>query len=315
MESSEGGMYCLVHIAGRKVRTRRISSSNSPVWNESFQFKVSDQVLRHLKLHVQLLKYSYVGQDTNYGYAKVEPEIVKGPEGARQSWLKYKAGEVFVESYILTSDAKQRAFSLTSAHEHGDSNASLPQFEKEIKAKESGQEDISIDEVLRNNEMFMEFYEFLNDFKAPPYLQFFMNYDAFRQFAAMELGVDPNLPEAIDNYFKYRPLTTSQREQLKMIKMDALDLFNRHFLNSDASKYFVDINLDLANRLQSDLKLSDKLTEDGHYAGGPIGPNMFLPVYNWMYDVLKEVYIEKFKASPRFQRYREKSVLYVQVYI
>lgn len=312
MDGADGGMYCLIHIAGRKVRTCRISNSNSPVWNESFQFKVSDQVLKHLKLHVQLLKYSYVGQDTNYGYTKVDPEIVKGPEGAKQSWLKFKAGEVFVESYVLTSSevrpVENRRTSPLVSSEHADSNVSLPQFEKEIKAKEPVREDLSIDEVLQNNEIFMEFYEFLNEFKAPPYLQFFMNYDAFRQFASMELGVDPNVPEAIDNYFKYRALTSTQREQLKMVKMDALDLFNRHFLNSEASKYFIDTNEELLTRLQADLKSSDRLTEDGHYGGsGPIGPNMFLPVYNWMYGVLREVYLEKFKASPRFQRYCERS--------
>lgn len=303
MDGADGGMYCLIHIAGRKVRTRRISNSDSPVWNESFQFKVSDQVLKHLKLHVQLLKYSYVGQDTNCGYAKVDPEIVKGPEGAKQSWLKFKSGELFVESYIMTTDGKQQR---PTAHEHNDSNVSLPQFE--VKARESAREDVTIDEVLGNNEIFMEFYEFLNEFKAPPYLQFFMNYDAFRQFAAMELGVDPTVPEAIDNYFKYTALTSNQREQLKMIKMDALDLFNRHFLNNEASKYFIDISEDLLSRLQRDLKSSDRLTEDGHYAGtGQIGPNTFLPIYNWMYGVLKEVYLEKFKASPRFQRYCERS--------
>jgi hypothetical protein len=48
-----GGLYCLIHIAGRKVRTRRISSSSSPLWNETFQL----YKLLHLMLFIFLVKF------------------------------------------------------------------------------------------------------------------------------------------------------------------------------------------------------------------------------------------------------------------
>lgn len=297
----EGGLYCLIHIAGRKVKTRRVQAGASPIWNESYQFKVSDSVLSHMRIHVQLLRYSFVGPDASLGFAKVSPEPVASAADAKQHWLAFSEGQVFVETFILSGGEPAAAAAAAAPAEVG-----LPAPGGERRGAAAAA-DLTIDAIFANNELFMEFHEYLNEFKAPPYLQFFMNYDAFRQFTAMELGVDPAVPEAIDNYFRYRRLVPAQIEQLKMIKLDAMDLFNGHFAG-DTAKYAVAVSEPLLVQLQTDLRTSDRVDDGLRFCGtGPIGPNLFLPVHRWVYGVLKEVYFAKFKESEMFQRYCQRN--------
>lgn len=290
VDGDEGGFYCIIHIAGRKVKTRRIENPNSPIWNEIFQFKVSDQVLSHLQVHIQLCRYSYVGKDSTFGFAKISPESVESPEYGKQAWLQFKKGQVFVESSVIKSSSK----SSTETQKESLGVKPLNMVTSELK----------LDEALKNNEIFMEFYEFMKDFKAPPYLQFFMNFEAYRQFTSMELGIDPNIPEAIDNYFRYRSLSEPQVDQLKLIKNDAQDLFNNHFVIE--SKNYIELNESILNKLKDDLSSSAQVDLTNNYIGnGPIGPNIFIPVYKWIFDILEEVYFEKFKSSTLFKKYHQ----------
>lgn len=264
-----------------------------------FFSKVSDQVLSRLKIHIQLLKYSYVGQDTSLGFAKIQPEDQIEP---KQAWLKYGHCELFVESMIIRGTSKSSTSSMT------DPVQSVPEMKSGSPELLTAidPDTIILDVALQNNELFMEFHDYLSEFKAPPYLQFLMNFDAFRQFTAMELGVDPKLPEAIDNYFKSGELSQVQKDQLKMIKHDAFDLFNTHFGPVESAKYHIPMNEEILRELSQNLKNSD-LVQGNQFAGKLIGPNLFEASYKWIYNVLEEVYFEKFKESSVFKNYREKS--------
>jgi len=310
-DGTQGDFYCLVHVAGRKVRTRRVSSTGSAIWNEIFQFRISDTVLRHMKLHVQLLRYSYV--DTSHGFAKVPlGEELHGE--AKQHWLRFKTGEqVFVETSVISSNPihgsdGETSFDCTLDSTIDSTRVSTPNLTPKstpiLNSHTEAIPEYSLDGVLGDNELFMEFYEFLNDFRAPPYLQFFMNLDAFRQFTAMELGVDPLVPEAIENYFRTGVLKAGQLEQLKMIKADALDLFQTHFAGGPSARHPIEVNAGLIERLLGELTVSDRVDEAGRFAGGHvIGPNAFQAVHRWIYKVLQDVYFEKFRASPRYTTY------------
>lgn len=243
------------------------------MWNETFQFKVSERVLAHLKIHVQLLRYSYIEQDTSLGYAHLVPELVADP---KQLWLHFPSAQVFVESSVLTPEVAAQ----TPKHPPQPLSA-----------------DLTLDQTLANNELFMEFYDFLGEFKAPPYLQFFMNFEAYKQFTSMELGTDPQISPAIDNYFKSGVLSQSQIEQLRMIKHDAMDLFNNHFLPD--AKFYVEVSAKIITELRRELELSDQVDSAGRFSGKAIGPNLFIPAYNWVYATLRDVYFEKFKSSSR----------------
>lgn len=298
---ADSEFYCIVHIAGRKVRTRKVSGGGLAIWNETFQFKVADAVLRHMKLHVQLLQYSYVGQDSNLGYAKVHPDVVADSTGAKQAWLPFKTGQVFVETFVLSGSKAD-----TQAVESSPLPSRPSESEISLARLDSGpaiDEGIPIEAVLQDNELFMEFYEFLNEFRAPPYLPFFTSFDAFSQFTAMELGIDANVPEAIENFFRTGSLTPSRIEQLKMIKADGADLFYTYF-DPEQSKNPINISEEFLLSLRKNLEHSDRVDEAGRFVGGTaIGPNIFRPVHKWIFTVLRDVYFDKFKASERFQRY------------
>ena len=129
---------------------------------------------------------------------------------------------------------------------------------------------ISLEAALQNNELFMEFLEYLESVKAPPYLQFMMNVDALRQFASMSLGIDNKASNAIDDYFRSgQSLTQEQMEQLKMIKHDAADVYRTHF--ADAAKYRIPLDPGMQQELQEWVTRSDRLDESQRYIGGPIG--------------------------------------------
>lgn len=164
---------------------------------------------------------------------------------------------------------------------------------------------ISLETALQNNELFMEFLEYLDSVKAPPYLQFLMNVDALRQFTAMSLNIDGKHAAAIEDCFRQGPLSETKIELLKMIKHDAADVYSTHF--SDNARYRIPLDPGMQQEIQACVNRSDRLDEQRSYAGGLIGPNIYQTAYKWVINMLEEVYFPKFKASSSFARFLDRA--------
>lgn len=186
--------------------------------------------------------------------------------------------------------------------EYGERGLCCPQ---KADHRRSDQSPITLDAALQNNELFMEFLDYLNSVKAPPYLQFLMNVDALGQYAAMTLGLGSKDPGLIDRYFKSNALSEKQRDEIKTIKHDAVDVFATHF--TDNARYRVPLDPAMQQELQDWVVKSDRIDENGFFAGGPIGPSIFLPAYKWVSGVLEEVYLPKFKQSNNFQEFMDRA--------
>lgn len=305
--------------------------------------KLSDLARENLKVYLQLCQYNYMGQDQSFGYSKLIPDF-EHQNMSHPLWLKFaiKPGanqpvnraaippEILVEVTAVSgslpvrpakaSQDEDRSF-FPAEIDYSDMSAardwetpsphaltdtlSIGSAFTQAASETLDHGMITLDAALQNNELFMEFLEYLNTVKAPPYLQFMMNVDALRQFAAMSLGIDSKTPNCIDEYFRKGPLSETQLEQLKMIKHDAADVFSTHF--SDSARYRIPLDPGMQQELQELVSRSDRVDGQGYYVGRAVGPNIFVPAYRWVANVLEEVYFPKFKSSDTFGRFLDRA--------
>lgn len=289
-------------------------------------------------MYVQLCQFNYMGQDSSRGYCKLVPDFSQ-PGVATPLWLKFnlkanpsqppnRTEEVLVEvtTFKGPCGTELDKFKVVEPADGG-RNEDSPQIQSlspspvlsatPLQPEASSRDDvppscasdhgfITLEMALQNNELFVEFLEYLESVKAPPYLQFMMNVDALRQYAAMSLGIDNKNPSAIDDYFRTgQPLLPDQLQQLKMIKHDAADVYSTHF--TELARYRVPLDPGMQQELQEWVSRSDRLDDANRYCGGPIGPNIFVPAYRWVANVLKEVYFPKFKNSDVFHRFLDRA--------
>lgn len=263
---------------------------------------------------VEWLKFKLSDSTASSSHApEVLIEITTVRGGSRETNDKQKEKVQASEAMITENRAEKSNASIRSSplkrrlnrSPETDTGFSLPIAPPQSQRANENDGPITLEAAIHNNELFMEFLDYLNSVKAPPYLQFLMNVDALRQYAAMTLSLDSKDVAAIESYFKSGPLSEKKREELKMIKHDAADVFATHF--SENARYRIPLDPGMQKEIQEWVTLSDRLDSDGFYSGGPIGPGIFLPAYKWVSGVLEEVYFPKFKESDTYNRFLDRA--------
>lgn len=275
-----------------------------------------------------MLQCTSAGQYISAGFAKIDlTTVLKEPGSPKQSWLRFKASQsaisdaqVFVETCLYrpkkTAQTQSEVpFTPNSKKIDEDADYSPLDVPSGSQRIEKSDDFITLEVALQNNDLFMEFHEFLNINKAPPYLQFLMNVDGARQIAATELGLDPKDPVSLDDWFRHKPwLDETAMERLRMLHEEARQIFNTHF--TDGSKYRIELDLPVLEETKKLLADSSKVAptmEDINkvkYVGGSLGPNVFAPAYKYVMRVLEEVYFPKFRDTVGYQRVIEHQAHY-----
>lgn len=148
--------------------------------------------------------------------------------------------------------------------------------------------ELTLDNVLESNDLFADFYEYMNESDTPPFLQFWMNADSFRRFVTMELSGSVNLTADASTAAKPNAGRPLDRDQMFILRRDALDVYACHF--GPKAKLYIPMDEDILKELRIELEPQIDPFKWPSRPDYKIGPNVFMKAQKHVYDLLGSHY-------------------------
>lgn len=163
--------------------------------------------------------------------------------------------------------------------------------------------ELTLENILENNDFFIEFMDYLRDVAAPPYLHFLINLDALEQYTRMAFD---DLPpsSAIKDYIRSFP-SSIKKDQLRMIRQEATDLFLGHF-DIATTMTTTTITNTTTNPIPIPPSIREEMVEQLERSDDPermdlVGHEIYSSVNAWIKDHLRRSYFGDFVKSDRLK--------------
>lgn len=172
----------------------------------------------------------------------------------------------------------------------GESKIDTKKSKKNKKVRNSSTWTVTLDDILESNNMFAEFYEYMNLIHAPPYLQFWMNVDSYKRFVKLELAIEDKHDDT-SNQIDPIHSTHYTENQIATMRRDAFDVFTTHFGKN--AKLYLPMEQSILDELATIL-FSYKIESSKDSEKSSITPELFDNAQKFVYRILNDIYFPKF---------------------
>ncbi|KAK9763742.1 phosphatidylinositol binding [Basidiobolus ranarum] len=254
------GLYCTIYSGKAKCKTKFVKPESNPLWVETFNFSWCKSPGKGIDgVDLELCGRVMFPKDITIGKICVSRKEISAKKSTR-TWFplqpissKYEiCGEVLLEIDII--DVNEMASTEVSKE-----NTIMDESDENFILENP----LSLDDVLRSNNGFIEFMQFMEDIQAPPFLQFWMNVESF--------------------------LETSRQSSPELMIQDAEMIYKLHL--SDEAKRKVPIDPVILGNIIKELG-STHVTSD-----------CFVEAQAYVFDVMESPFFREFRYSDYFRKY------------
>ncbi|KAI3635657.1 hypothetical protein MIR68_006295 [Amoeboaphelidium protococcarum] len=220
-------------------------------------------------------------------------------------------------SIILRILVKDPAKSLQQS---GHANSQLLQQERRKSLHGIAPVQLTTMDVLKKNDLFAMFMEYMEQINAPSYLRFWTNVDIYCQVSSLQLKELQSLDDGEESNFN--DIDGDRKHAMDLIRADARTVFDAHFapyaelpiklvsLSTMPSSYLENLTLSDksdADKVEQQLKqiheervreLKLALEDSGH-----ISAECFDKTKDYVLNILESDYLDGFKKSEKFKKY------------